>query len=566
MKKWILLGLFLCPIWMYAQTSNCQVEKQNALQLMGKELKRSFRTLKKQKPPIYYLSYIYIDGQEQNLSVKYGGVVQQDTAAVSEAEVMARAGSLKLDNTHALRGEWSTWDIPSLWTVPAPVPSEPKAFTSAWWRLTQQAAETAQKDFSRVEANVRALATSQDKSDDFVFPLVSTYCHEEPLQEVDLEGVKVLLLKASELASGKDYVLDSAFSFTVEQGHRYFADSRGTRLKTPYKRMRMGYTLSHRAADGMELSRYKSYDVLSLSQLPTEEKLFADVEQSLKELEALSKAPEGEPFTAPTLLKGNAAAVFVHEVMGHRLEGYRLKDADEGQTLAGKVGQQVISPLITITADPTREFFKGEPLRGHYEYDDEGVKARPVTLIENGILKNFLMPSSPVEGFPVSNGHGRKGYGRRAEARMSVIEATASQTVPADKLEQMLVEEIVRQGKPYGFIVEDLGGGYTITGTSLPQSFKLQTKLVYKIFPDGRKEVVRGLDVVGTPLVSFSKILAAGDDPTLFNGSCGADSGWVPQSNIAPSFLFESLEMEKTQKGILKPPVLGAPEMKKEAK
>ena len=130
----------------------------------------------------------------------------------------------------------------------------------------------------------------------------------------------------------------------------------------------------------------------------------------------------------------------------------------------------------------------------------------------------------------------------------------------------MLVEEIKRQGKPYGFIVEDLGGGFTLTGTGLPQSFKLEAKRVLRVYPDGHKEVVRGLDVVGTPLVSFNKILAAGDDDTLFNGSCGAESGWVPQSNIAPSLLFENLEMEKTQKSDFKPPVLPAPDAEEEGK
>ena len=375
-----------------------------------------------------------------------------------------------------------------------------------------------------------------------------------------------MLKEASRLARGKDFVLTSSFSVSAEQGHRYFADSRGTRLKTPYSFFRLAYQFSGRSKDGLEISRDGIYDVLSPQDFPSREKLLADVDKSLRELEELSNAPEGDPYNAPTILKGRAAAVFVHEVMGHRLEGYRLKNAGDGQTLAGKVGQQVISPLITITADPTQTQFKGEPLRGHYEYDDEGVKARPVTLIENGVLKNFLMQSSPIEGFPVSNGHGRKQTGRRAEARMSVIRATASQTVPYEKLEEMLVEEIKRQGKPYGFIVEDLGGGFTLTGTGLPQSFKLEAKRVLRVYPDGHKEVVRGLDVVGTPLVSFNKILAAGDDDTLFNGSCGAESGWVPQSNIAPSLLFENLEMEKTQKSDFKPPVLPAPDAEEEGK
>ena len=553
----MLLALLAVGVWGAAEP--CDMAQQTPLRLMEQELKRSFKVLKKQKPPIYYLSYTYTQGQQQSLGVAYNGVAFQEEKEVSVAEVMARAGSPQLDNTHALRAERENWTIPNSQT-PLPDPSDTKGFLSEWWALTQQAAERAQQDLSRVESNVRSMAYTRDQSADFVFPAKQDYCHTQPLQQVDLKRFEERLLAASKLTLGKPFVLSASFIMTVSQGHRYFVDSRGTRLKTPYSFLRLIYQLEGRSPDGLEISRDGIYDVASPEQFPSREKLLADVEKSLAELQELSQAPEGTPYNAPTILKGRAAAVFVHEVMGHRLEGYRLKNADDGQTFSGKVGQQVISPLITITADPTMTEFNGEPLRGHYEYDDEGVKARSVTLIENGVLKNFLMQSSPIEGFAFSNGHGRKQIGRRPEARMSVIRATASETVPYERLEEMLIEQINKQGKQYGFIVEDLSGGYTLTGTSLPQSFKLQTKRVFKVYPDGHKEVVRGLDVVGTPLVSFNKIIAAADDDTLFNGTCGASSGNVPQSNIAPSLLFENLEMEKTRKNDFKLPVLPAPD------
>ena len=553
-------GLLLCLLAAGGWAAPCDMAQQTPLRLMEQELKRSFKILKKQKPPIYYLSYTYTEGEEYSLAVAYDGVAVSQQNTISLAEVLARAGSPKLDNTHALRAERENWTIPMQQTA-VPDPSDSKGFLSSWWALTQRAAETAQQDLSRVESNVRSMAHTRDQSDDFVFPPKADYCHTQQLQPVDLKPFEERLLAASRLTLGKAYVLGSSFSITVSQGHRYFVDSRGTRLKTPYAFWRLAYQVAGRGQDGLEISRDGIYDVSSAEQFPSQERLLADVQKSLEELKELSQAPEGTPYNAPTILKGRAAAVFVHEVMGHRLEGYRLKSADDGQTLSGKVGQQVISPLITITADPTQTEFKGEPLRGHYEYDDEGVKARPVTLIENGVLKNFLMQSSPIEGFPLSNGHGRKQIGRRPEARMSVIRATASKTVPYEELEKMLIAEINKQGKLYGFIVEDLGGGFTLTSTGLPQSFKLEAKRVFKVYPDGRKEVVRGLDVVGTPLVSFNKIIATGDDDTLFNGSCGASSGWVPQSNIAPSLLFENLEMEKTRKNDFKPPVLPAPDV-----
>lgn len=567
MKKCLCLAAALCLcVAAWAEEPNCDVKTQTPLKLMEQELTRGFKTLRKQKPPVYYLSYIYTAGEEEELTVFLGGVAQEAKRPVYDAEVTARAGSPEMDNTRVLKGERADYSVGGWVDAPAASIEDPRAFKRAWWRATQEAAEKAQKNFSRVAANVRTMSERKDKSADFVFPPEEQYCLERDFPAVDLQAVKPLLLKASELAAGSPYVLDSSFQLTVSRGHRYFADSRGTRLKTPYSFIRLVYTFSNRTDDGMELSRAKIYDVASVNDLPSEEQLLRDVRQSLAEMEALAKAPEGEPYTAPAILKGKAAAVFVHEVLGHRLEGHRQKNDAEGQTFTGKVGQRVISPLISVTDDPTQTEFNGEPLRGHYEYDDEGVKSAPVTLIENGVLKNFLMPSSPIEGFAKSNAHGRKERGKRAVARMGVLRATASETVPYDELEKMLVQEIKRQGKPYGFIIEDLGGGFTLTETDLPQTFKLSAKLVYRVYPDGRKEAVRGLDVVGTPLVSFNKILAAGDDDELFNGSCGAESGWVPQSNIAPSLLFESLETEKAQKGALKAPVLSSPLIRKGAK
>ena len=566
MKKILFLAVLVSgfPVLGAAQ-NNCTIGQQVPIQLMQQELKRNFKVLKKENPPIYYLSYIYQESVQHQLTATYGGISTEYSWTTGDIEVQARAGSPKMDNTRSLRGERDDWS--TLYSsVSTPYDLDKKGFLASLWRLTNSAALKAQENFARVKNNVRNMAVNKDQSDDFVFPPVSLFCHEEPLQEIDLQKVKELLLPISQMTKGKKTILDSSFSFSTRQGHRYFVDSRGTQIKTPFSFIRLTYSLYGRGADGMEISRFGDYNLRSMADLPTAQKLAADVQKSMDELEALAVAPEGIPDSAPVILKGRAAAVFAHGVMGHRLEGDDQKNASSGQTLTGKVGQQVISPLITITAEPTLKEFNQEPLRGYYEYDDEGVKAQAVTLIEKGILKNFMMKSSPIEGFSLSNGHGRKSIGLRAAARMSVLRVKAEKTISYDELEQKLLAEIKRQNKPYGYIVEDLSGGFTFTTSSMPQSFKLETKMVYKVYPDGKKELVRGLDIVGTPLVSFSRIVAAADDDTIFNGSCGSTSGWVPQSNISPSLLFESMELEKSAKSHYKPPILPAPDVKKEKK
>lgn len=558
MKK-IFLAVFLLVSspFLWAQAGNCDVSSQAPVKLLAAELKRGFKTFKKQKPPVYYLSYTFTETREQVLSVSEGGVKTDRSAQEGVLEVTARAGSPKMDNTRLLKGGADNYSASA---VLAPeIAGDGQAFKTAVWRLTQSAVERAQEDFSRVQTDSLTASKRSDESDDFVFPPKSSYCRTgEPLS-FDTARIKALLLKASRLTEGKAFILASSFDFSLEEGHRYFVDSVGTRLKTPFAFVRLGYGLSGKNADGLEIARAEYYDVLKESELPSEEAFLAAVNKSIAELEILSKAPEAEPMTAPAILKNRAMAVFVHEVLGHRVEGHRQKDDSFGKTFTDKVGQPVVSPILSIVDDATLPYFNGVPLRGFYEYDDEGVKARPVPIIEDGVLKNFLMSSSPVKGFSASNGHGRRQAGRRPVARMGNTRVIASETVPYDQLEQMLLAEIKRQGKPYGFIIEDLSGGFTQTSTYTPQAFKLQPTFVYRLYPDGRKEAVRGADMVGTPLVSFNKVLAAADDYAVFNGSCGAESGWVPVSGIAPSVLLESLEIEKTNKSSYKPPVLPPP-------
>ncbi len=565
MKKILLFFILFTTVVVHAQ-ENCDLTNQLPLQLMQQELKRNFKVLKKQNPPIYYMAYTYTNGEEIYINASNGAIQQEVVKPVSDIEVSLRVGSPQTDNTHSLRGEDNVAYDLALEKTGLLSEDNTEDFLHSLWRRTHYLVKTAQEDYIRVKTNVRSRAENKDKSADFVFPPQSLYCHEEPLQTFDLNKIKALLTEASALTLQEETVLKSSFVFSVEQGHRYFVDSRGSRIKTPYSYIRLIYSLYGLGKDGAEIERFKDYNLKSPQDIPSFEKVSQDIAHSISELKALSKAPEGESANVPVILKGRAAAVFVHEVMGHRLEGDQLKDAEDGQTLSGKVGQQVISPLITITADPTLKEFNQEPLRGAYEYDDEGVKSRPVVLVEKGVLRNFMMRSSPIAGFSVSNGHGRKEKGFKAAARMSVLRTTASETVNYDELEKLLLEQIQKQNKPYGFIVEDLGGGFTFTGASMPQSFKLETKLVYKLFPDGRKEVVRGLDVIGTPLVSFNRIIAAGNDDAIFNGSCGSISGWVPQTNISPSLLFENMEFQKAQKSAFKPPVLPAPNFKKEGK
>ncbi len=557
MKKYIFLFIIVgFPFITFAQTM-CRVQDQKPLELLSKELKRSMRVFKKQKPPIYYIAYNLNDLNLLDIEVSENGVAYKGDRHHFVLQAQVRAGSPLMDNTRTLKMDNTNYSLDTL-QMPE-IGKDGKAFSTTVWRLTEKAAEAAQQDFNRVQADSQAASERADDSPDFVLPQKETFCEEYPALEFDKQKIEQLLVKASDLTRGKPYVLSSSFSFEMQSGSRYFADSVGTQLKTPVRLARLSYILRGKTADGAKINRFNAYDVLSQEELPTEQQLMADIEQSLQELQSLLKAPEAEPITVPVILKNRAMAVFVHEVLGHRVEGHRQKEDSFGKTFTDKVGQEIVAPLLTIVDDATLPYFNNIPLRGFYQYDEEGVRARPVTLVENGILKGFLMSSSPIKGFNASNGHGRGDEGLRPVARMANTRVTASQTVPYDKLEQLLLQEIKRQNKPYGIIIEDLSGGFTMTETSSPQTFKLTPTLVYRVYPDGRKEPIRGADIVGTPLAAFREVIFAADDYDVFNGSCRAESEWVPVSGIAPSVLLRKLEFEKTGKSGLQPPLLPPP-------
>jgi predicted Zn-dependent protease len=224
------------------------------------------------------------------------------------------------------------------------------------------------------------------------------------------------------------------------------------------------------------------------------------------------------------------------------------------------VGSKVLPDFLSVLFDPTKTKLAGTDLNGWYLYDDEGVKAHPVRVVENGTLKTFLMSRSPIKGFSQSNGHGRKQAGMEPVSRQSNLIVESSKKVSDAQLRQLLIEEIKRQGKPYGFYFEHVTGGYTTTGRSGFQSFKVIPLIVYRVYPDGRPdELVRGVDIVGTPLASFARILATSDKAEVFNGYCGAESGSVPVSAVSPAILVSELEIQKKSKGRDRPPLLPAP-------
>ena len=355
-------------------------------------------------------------------------------------------------------------------------------------------------------------------------------------------------------------VLTSHVSVSAQTDTRYFVDTEGSRLTHGRGFARVVMSASAKASDGTDLSAFETFEAVDPGGLPKDEALLAAVDRLAADLSGLLRAPEAEPFVGPAIFSGRAAGVFFHEIFGHRVEGHRQKDESEGQTFTKSVGTKVLPDFLSVVFDPTRRKSGGVDLNGWYEYDDEGVKARPVTVVDKGVLKTFLMSRSPIKGFDRSNGHGRRQPGAEVVSRQSNLIVESSNAVSDSRLRQMLLEEVRRQNKPYGLYFRDITGGFTTTSRSGVQAFKVMPVIVYRVYADGRPdELVRGADIVGTPLASFAKILATSDKLEVFNGYCGAESGSVPVSAVSPAILVSEIEIEKKAKANDRPPLLPDP-------
>src|SRR5260370_12223009 len=172
----------------------------------------------------------------------------------------------------------------------------------------------------------------------------------------------------------------------------------------------------------------------------------------------------------------------------------------------------MLSDFLSIADDTTLKKLGNQDLLGYYQFDDEGVAAQRVALVDHVVLKGVEMSRSPLVGFPRSNGYGRRQLGATPVSRQGNLIVQSSKTVTNAQLRSMLIEEIKRQGKPYGLLIDDIAGGFTFTGRGQPQAFQVLPLVVYKVFPDGRPdELVRGVDIVGTPLAALTKIFTTAD-------------------------------------------------------
>ena len=528
------------------------------LDAMKEELQRSVKLLSEQPVPVYYLSYEVTEDRNVALSASFGNITRSSEGERRIVDIDLRVGSPELDNSHPIRGDLFG-NFRSFSRVEVPT-DNPAALRNILWYETDKKYKRAVEQLTKVKANVRVKVEEEDQAGDFSPEAPEKWLDDRLPLNFDRASWNEKLRRYSAPFSSSGHIYEADAMLTAAAETRWFVNSEGAEIRISQTYYRLMITAFTKAEDGMELPRYESFFSFTPDGLPDDGVVLRKVEKMISDLEALRTAPVVDPYTGPAILSGAASGVFFHEILGHRVEGHRQKREDEGQTFKKMVNQKVLPETFSVVFDPTVRSIESMDLVGAYQFDNQGVKGQRVEVIKNGVLKNFLMSRTPIEGFSRSNGHGRKQAGRSPVARQSNLLVEVGETHSRQELKTMLIDQLKREDKPFGLYFEDIQGGFTMTGRRTPNAFNVLPTMVYRIYADGREELVRGVDLIGTPLTTFSQITAADDQVEVFSGSCGAESGWVPVAAVSPGVLVSQIEVQKKEKSQERTPILPLPE------
>jgi TldD protein len=554
------------------------------LQAMHDELERSRKLMVSNLEGPYFVEYVLDDSDTFDVGATLGGIVTNRRDQFRNLTVRVRVGDYKFDNTDYVGSGFpfgTRYDLERF-----PLDNDYMVLRRYLWLSTDSAYKSAVEAISRKRAALRNLSVSEQIND---------FAHVEPVHLVrpfhklviDEKGWTDRIRRLSAIFSQYPELRTSSVELDAGEGGYYLVNSEGTEVKVPDRLSYVRARASAQASDGMTVRDSAMFHAIETSGLASEDEIGKALKTMATNVVALSKAPMGEDYSGPVLFEGVAGAQILAEVLGKSLSLPRRPVTDPGRggafsgsELEGRIGSRVLPDSFEVVDDPTQKAWSGKPLFGTYEVDREGVVPKPLHLVEKGLLKGYLLSRQPVRGFEGSNGRARmpSNYGASASGVSNLV-VTSSMTVPVTELKKKLLEMIAARGKPYGVIVRkmDFPSSASVeearrvlngaqSGGSPPLSLPL---LVYRLFPDGHEELLRGLRFRGLNTRSFRDVVAAGDDAAAFDFldnqapfALMGGAGYVSNATVvAPSLLIDDLELHPLEDELPKLPVVPAPEL-----
>jgi TldD protein len=556
------------------------------LRALSDELERSreLRVVSLEKP--YYIEYGIHDANSFSVSATLGALNSVQKGRARLPRVQVRVGDYAYDNGNYVYSDVafsSRYDLGA-----CPIDDNYTAIRQYFWLATDTAYKSALEIVARKRAAQKNV-TVTDQLPDFSKAEPVTMLVQAPRRNVEEETWKSRVRDLSALFAPHKEIIGSSAEFFTVQGYYYLVNSEGTRLKVPESSLHFQARATALAADGMTLRDTVGYHALGTDDLPPEAELRRGIASVAENLEALLRAPVAESYTGPVLFEPAAAAQLLAELLGRNFALRRRPVSEPGRPvplatsdLEGRLGSRVLPEWMDVVDDPTVAEWRGRRLLGHYIVDLEGVVPQPLTLVEKGLLKNFLSTRQPVKGALQSNGRARLrgSFGANA-ASFSNLFVRASQSSTLPELKKRLTELASQREKPYGLLIRKMDfpssaslsearrllsgmaqDGSSASTVSLPV-------LAYRVYPDGREELVRGLRFKDLTLRSLREILAAGGEPAVLdyleNGApfalLGAGSYAAESTVVAPGVLFEELQLVKAQDEMPRLPIVAPPSL-----
>lgn len=522
--------------------------------VLASELNRNFEVLKgKGSPPAYFMSYSVSDATEDVVRASFGALLRSASDHRRAFDCSVRVGSPQLDNYHKLDGQQARFTR----ALALPLEDIANPIRRLVWLETDRCYQAAVQRLAEINSRIPNDGGGKGAVLEFSPEPAAVSLLRSDARKLDRDAWTNRLRKLSAGFLEFPGVLQSEIMASNHSSSRIVVNTDGTRVQIASNVSRVVITSRAKASDGEDLELYDSFESFDPEKLPNDNTLLQALILQADLMQRLKRAPETDPYVGPAIFSARAAAVLFHEVLGHGLES---RGAD-GAPLTSRLNQTILPSTYTVVSAPTITQAGPYDLIGSYSHDDEGVTARPVVVVENGVLKSLLLSRTPTAGFPQSNGHGRRQSGFEVVARQSNLFVDSTATVKNDDLRANLVAEVTRQGKPYGLYIERLRVGNPIPG---PAGVPIRPILIvagYRIFASGRKEeLIRGAALDGDLLKIFEKITMTSDFKQALNLYDQGESGTVPVSIVAPPFLTSVVQIKRTAKPSDRPPFLPGPQ------
>ncbi len=535
------------------------------LRAMQDELKRSSELSHLGLVAPYLIEYRTEDTVTHGIGATLGALLETVDSAYRVPSVRVRVGSYEFDNTNHIYSEayaGRRYDPERL-----SLDDDYLAFREVYWLATDRAFKTAEDAIARKRSSLKNVSLPDALPDFSKAPAAQLILPIER-KPVALEAWRNEIIKLSALFGAYPEVLSSGVDLQTSQSTNYVLNSEGTVLRLPEDLSYIHVTARGLAADGTDVHDSQTFQAFEAADLPGEQELTRASKEIAEHVVALSQAPAGESYDGPVLFEAPAAAQLFEQLLGDNLKLTRKPIADPGRVpsllsseLENRVGSRILPDWMDVVDDSTQTKFAGHTLLGHYLYDLEGVAPQPVTLVEKGVLKTFLLTRTPVfKDFPGSNGHARfTGMFGDAAPGFGNLFIRASQTTPAAALKQKLIDMSKERNKPYGILIRKLDSPGSASGPHGVAS----PLLAYRVYPDGREELVRSLQFHGVSTRSFKDIVSASDENYVLDliDSNPRGNFISTASVIAPAVLFEELELAPIEEETPKPPIVPPPSL-----